>query len=264
MESADPAEAIVRRGWLALALLGAGCTVGQGVGEVKGEIYIIDCNLKSAPDLGARDQPVPYDLKPKFFGAEQLLHLGTMGATARVNRLIMRLQSSGRKREANDILIFDVPDERLVALCVRAQMNADGTPAYDQRNCFQGPNGPRLRVAPNALVRASLTPNFTCAAQIVGTGVSSDAITDGNLWESWIELSQFASARDADIGREFKIDINDRLYSPAFSLTLKDEVVVTAESDVLRPPVPEPRIGGKLSGFFDFEMQRGQGAQTFP
>lgn len=254
-----------RGGWLAVAaaVVAGGCTVGQGVGEVKGELFIIDCNLKAPPDLGARNMPVPYDLKPKFFAAEQLLHLGTIEATARVNRLLIRLQSSGRKREANDILRFDFPDERAVALCVRAQKNPDGTPAYDQRNCFQGPNGPRLRVAPNALVKANLTPNFTCAAQIVGTAVSGDTATDGN-WESWVELAEFGNAKHGDIGREFKVDIEDRLWATAFSLTMKDEVVVTAETDVTRPPIPDPRIGGKLSGYFDFVMQRGQGAQTFP
>jgi hypothetical protein len=254
-----------RRALLGCALLAAasGCTVGQGVGEVKGSLFIIDCNIKGDLDYGARGMPREYDLRPKFFAAEQLLHLGTTGATARVNRLIIRLQSSGRRREANDILRFDIPDERAVALCVRNQMNPDGTPAWDPKNCFQGPNGPRLRVAPNGLVRANLTPNFTCAGQIVGTSIASEIAADG-AWDSWIEFAEFGNAKHADIGKEFKVDIDDRLWAPAFSLKLQDDVVVEAEIDDRRPPIPDPRIGGSLSGYFDFQVQRGNGAQTFP
>jgi hypothetical protein len=249
---------------LALALGVVGCTVGEGTGEVKGSLFILDCNVKDPIDYGDRALPKEYDLQPKFFVAEQLLHLGTTEATTRVNRLLIRLQSSGRRREANDILRFDIPDERAVALCVANQKDEKtGMPEWDPKNCFQGPNGPRLRVAPNGLVRANLTPNFTCAAQIVGTAIASEMAADGN-WESWIEFGQFGGAAQGRIGREFKIDIDERLQSTRFALTIEDDAVFTAKIDVLRPPVPDPRIGGTLSGSFDFDMQRGQGAQTFP
>ena len=72
------------------------------------------------------------------------------------------------------------------------------------------------------------------------------------------------SAKQGPIAREFSLDIDDRIWAPAFSLTIQDDAVVEAEIDVRRPPIPDARIGGTLKGSFDFLMQRGQGAQTFP
>jgi hypothetical protein len=52
------------------------------------------------------------------------------------------------------------------------------------------------------------------------------------------------------------------LYASAFSLTLQDQKVVMAEEDL--QPAPNPDIGGALTGYFDFDLVRGQGAQIFP
>jgi hypothetical protein len=38
--------------------------------------------------------------------------------------------------------------------------------------------------------------------------------------------------------------------------------VETAE--VALQPAPNPDIGGSLTGYFDFDLKRGQGAQIFP
>ena len=64
------------------------------------------------------------------------------------------------------------------------------------------------------------------------------------------------------ISPTFRIQLEDRLHASAFSLTLQDEKVVTAQVDLL-PPL-DPDIGGALTGWFDFELKRGQSAQIFP
>jgi hypothetical protein len=42
-----------------------------------------------------------------------------------------------------------------------------------------------------------------------------------------------------------------------------DDRVLTAIKLMVNPP-PDPTIGGTMAGNFDFNLQRGQGAQTFP
>jgi len=69
------------------------------------------------------------------------------------------------------------------------------------------------------------------------------------------------TARTA-ISPDFKIELNQRLYASAFSLTLQDQKVETAE--VASPASANPDIGGSLTGYFDFDLKRGQGAQIFP
>jgi hypothetical protein len=249
---------------LGLALVG--CGVGQGSGAVTGPLRIEDCGGpgKTFPDPM---NPKDYDLEPKFFGAEQLLDL-SFGQT-KSNRLVIRLQTNGRQRETNDVLRFDIPDELAVARCVRGLMNPDGTPAFDTNNCFVSGGVSRLRVGINALVRAYITPNFKCStkAQLydrVGTAVSDLRTPNDGQWSSFIIFDSFGNAKTNDPGPDFKIDIDDQLKASDFRLTIVDDTVVTAEIDPMKPPLPHSHIDGSLHGNFDFDMQRGQGAQTFP
>ena len=90
--------------------------------------------------------------------------------------------------------------------------------------------------------------------------------------QSRIEFSVFGSAR-ADgnvpaemrqrVGEGFKVDTGERLVAPHFELVLQDDFVVEAQRRMTFP-LPMPEIGGQLSGYFDFDLERGQGAQTFP
>ena len=48
-----------------------------------------------------------------------------------------------------------------------------------------------------------------------------------------------------------------------FHIVLGDDRMLTAIKMMVDPP-PAPTIGGTLDGNFDFDLQRGQGAQTFP
>jgi len=248
-----------------VVLLALGCSVGQGNGKVKGPLTILDCGGpgKTFPDPA---MPEDYDLHASFFAAEQLLDLS--GGQSKSNRLIIRLQNNGRRREANDILRFDIPNLYEVARCIRGGQADGGAAQFQERDCFPGPNGTRIRVGPNALIRAFLTPNFKCSTKIqmydhVGAADSTVRMpADGN-WESWIVFSELGSVKDPSLPSDFKIDIDDRLEAE-FDLTIEDDAVVTAKNDPLMPPLPDSHIHGRLTGEFHFDMQRGQGAQTFP
>jgi hypothetical protein len=239
--------------------------VGEGTGSVTGPLTILDCGGpgETFPDP---EKPEEYDLHASFFAAEQLLDLS--GGQSKSHRLIIRMQNSGRRREANDILRFDIPNLYDVARCIRAGQGDGGASDYDQRDCFPGPGGTRIRVGPNALIRSSLTPNFKCSTKTqpydhVGTADSNVRMPNDGQWESWIVFSELGNVRDQSLPPDFKIEINDRLEAE-FNLTIEDDAVVTARLDPLEPPVPISRINGHLTGSFHFDMQRGQGAQTFP
>ncbi len=248
----------MRKRVLAAALLLGACKAGDGVGTALGPIFIEACNPdQSDPDFGTRAMPRRFNLKPEFFAAEPIEE----GEFVKINRLIIRMQPTGRSRELNDALTFDIPDSREVARCVRgAVVNAQ--PEWDPKNCTQGPNGPRLRVAPDALVHGSLAPYSTCRREVVAVA-TSDAGSPDN-WSSWIDLTQFGTAVQSGapqsrlpVPADFKVDINEPLQSPAFFLTLHDQAWLNGGRAV-------EAIFGTLQGSFDFQLQRGQGAQTFP
>jgi hypothetical protein len=241
-------------------MAGAGaCKAGEGKGNAVGSLYVLGCNGEGK-DYGSAEAPRIFDLKPSFFAAEPIEE----GDRVKVNALIIRMQPTGRSREINDVLTFNVPDSREVARCVRARV-VNGKPDYDQGNCMQGQNGPRLRVAPDALIRAFLSPDSTCVRAVVGTAIDDPQSTAD--WDSWIELTEFGTAAQAmqpaesrqAIGVSFKVDINEPLVSPGFVLKLVDDAVVRGA----RSPAAAV-VGGTLEGDFDFTLQRGQGAQTFP
>lgn len=263
----------------------AACRAGTGNGRVEGELAILDCFEVRAVgadphELGAAR---PYKMNPQFFAGEPF---GDIRAGAKANRLIIRIQTTGRRRESVDVLLFDIPDSLVVARCVRGGVKMVGgvaVPDYDERFCFQGPNGPRIRVGPNAPVRAYFSPNETCNIQenwmtqskvVVATAISADRMTTDGDWESWIELTDFGSAAQVNLPpeqrtpccepdpRDFKVEYDQLIRAPAFQLTLEDDAVIKAPMYFL--PVPRPRIRGNLAGQFDFDLARGQGAQTFP
>jgi hypothetical protein len=255
-----------RLGLLALTVLG--CIQGQGSGEARGPLTILDCGGTGKNFPPPSTPGAEFDLHPQFFGAEQLLDL-TNGQTKQ-NRLIIRLQNTGRRREVSDILRFDITNLFEVARCVRGGTTPDGgADDFDHRDCARSPTGVRIRVGPNALVRAFLTPNFSCSTKVqiydhVGAANSMPHIPNDGNWDSYIVFATLGRAALPSFSPDFKIELDDPLDASDFQLTILDDAVVTALTDPRMPPVPDPRISGKLHGNFHFTMQRGQGAQTFP
>jgi len=99
-------------------------------------------------------------------------------------------------------------------------------------------------------------------------------VTDGR-WASWVEFQEFGAASRTglapterkQVASTFRIELGDRIYATQFKLTLIDDGVVNAA--INNSPRPPSMIGGSLggdpsTGRFDFDLQRGQGAQFFP
>lgn len=293
----DRTISCVRCGRLALLIaMLAGCKSGQGEGEASGTLFVRNCSPKGdycddTGRCGSATAPAAYDLAPGFFAGEPIESLNRdlngnewSGTDNRMNRVTIRLQRSGGQVENNDTLFVDVRDSFEVARCVRGRevVAADGSIQhdYDDRYCTRASaTGPaRIRVSVfKGIVHASLSPRETCSRPVVATAddvFSPDGVVlpvpDG-AYRSWIEFTEFGSAAQNDvadptartpIGSDFRIGLNQRLFASAFSLELVDAKVEAARID--RLPVPDPDIGGSLTGWFDFDLARARGSQIFP
>jgi hypothetical protein len=279
-----------------LPLVGA-CSVGSGVGAASGTLYAYGCSkdgdyCPNGPlDCATEQNPQPYDLKPSFFAGEPIDDLREFSPGSQImrNRLIIRLQSSGKQIELNDVLTFDVVNSYEVARCVRGRVDGQtGKNDWDETQCYRASDdGPgRMRLQYDSSVRATLNLKVTCTTNLVADAVSESpvpasyvtsekpVVTDGN-WASWVEFLEFGAAsqhgltpiaRDPIEGK-FRIGLGDRVYATQFKLTLIDDGVVNAAISSL--PRPPSMIGGTMggdpsTGRFDFDLQRGQGAQFFP
>jgi hypothetical protein len=272
------------------------CNVGKGVGAAKGTLYEIGCSTQTGdyyrwPDgtSATADRPGPFDLQPSFFAGEPIDDLREYSAGNEImnNRIIIRLQRSGKEIEQNDVLTFDVSSSYEVARCVRGRVdNVTGQNDWDESNCFRASdNAPgRMRVQWDGFVNGTLALKATCNANLVGDAIAgpitSDSasvptpVLDGN-WQSWVEFQEFGGASEWDkapaerakIEPKFRVQLGQRIYASTFFLTLTDDKLVYAAIHDL--PQPRSQIGGVLggdptTGRFDFDLERGQGAQFFP
>ncbi len=264
---------VLHVGGLATALIAAwagACGDGHGTGEARGPLYIKDCNGNQ--DFGGAEEPKEFDLQPRFLAGEPTEDISP---GERDNRLVIRLQRSKKRIEYNDVLAFDVAKTYAVARCVRGRILPNGMPDYDAKNCVQvpgeagAPPRQRARVGVNQPIRANLMPRITCQKNIIGTAVSAEDKADGT-WESWIEFEEFGRARQDDrpadkrdpVPFDFKIDFGERVHASQFQVTLTDDRVVKAAR--LMTGFTESELRGSLKGSFDFDLERGQAAQTFP
>jgi hypothetical protein len=280
---------------LAVCLGLCACNVGKGVGAAKGTLYEYGCSSKSGDyraagetEAAKPESPQPFDLKPSFFAGELIDDLrehSTGGSEVMSNRVIIRLQRSGKEIEQNDVLTFDVSSSYEVARCVRGRVDSAGKNDWDESNCYRASdNGPgRMRVQWDGFVHGALALKSTCNANLIGAAISAPITTDNTppppvldgSWSSWVEFQEFGGASDwnnvpterKEVDPKFHVKFGERVYASTFFLTLTDNKVVDASIHDL--PLPRPQIGATLggdptTGMFDFDLERGQGAQFFP
>ncbi len=146
---------------------------------------------------------------------------------------MLRLQSSGKQVESNDVLTFDFVDSFEVARCLGGARRADGSADFDEGSCVPITRerdgalvpGALLRISPETPVRAYFMPRATCPATLtdpprnyVATAVSTwppgappppspppSAPGGGSVparpagapagWASWLELVAFGKAQ---------------------------------------------------------------------
>jgi hypothetical protein len=249
------------------------CTVGDGNGAAKGKLYLKNCaGTAKVPtgDLGSPGMLADFDLKPDFFVGEPIEDIKPMGSD---NRLVIRLQGAGRRVEDNDVIVFDMDSFR-VAECVRGVPAVLATDALKRFCAYDaGKTWPRLRVGPGFPVRASMALRKSCPGNpyVVAAARGTSPGTENapsDQWDSWIELREFGEAAvrgsGQDVKATFKVEFGERLFADSFHLDLIDDKTLRAQLDHDALVIPEPDVKGSVDGFFDFLLERGQGAQTFP
>jgi hypothetical protein len=256
-----------------IVLAPLGCTVGEGRGAAKGKLYLKDCKGRpTAPtgDLGSATMLADFDLNPNFFVGEPIEDIKQMGSD---NRLVIRMHDAGERVEDNDVIVFDMDSFR-VAQCVRGVPSVLATDVLKRFCAFEpGKTWPRLRVGPGFPIRASMALRKSCPGNpyVVAAARGTSAGTENAAaaqWDSWIELREFGEAAvrgsGEDVKPAFRVEFGERLFAESFHLELVDAKTLRAELDKNALVVPEPEVKGMVDGFFDFLLERGQGAQTFP
>jgi hypothetical protein len=280
---------------LAGAALVAGCGVGDGTGAAVGTLFVNGCRP------AALDGAFPgYDLKPTFFAGQPIEDICPPPGNCpgeRTNRLIIRMQRTGKRVEVDDTIYIDIENSVEVARCIRGLVE-NGAPTWDTRNVLNpdgsptnipfcdwsgtsvtsdggadgggltdGGAGPgpgmtathaRINLSTLDYVRGSIMPLGSCIEQrLVGVALPG----------SYIEFQDFGSAvrngvpSESPIGNDFKVLFGERVRA-TFHLVLGDQRVTTAMKD--RDAIPKAKIGGVIDGNFDFDLDRTRAAQPFP
>ncbi|HEY7373753.1 MAG TPA: hypothetical protein VIF57_16445 [Polyangia bacterium] len=273
----------------AAATSAGGCVVGDGTGSASGMLFMLGCQNGDAKDYGSPTSEQNYDLQPRYFVGEPIEDIADPSdARPAANTLIIRMQHNGNALEITDTLYFTIPDSGKIAKCLRGRVDpATGLPDWDTgTGVVDDPNTtamgpwceppvappdgsgfPRIHLIASGPVRVSFTPLGTCASSMHPPAIVS--IT-GVAQEGYVDFFDFGNAMQNDrapdarepIGNDFKIDFGQRLRAN-FTFTMGDDRVLTALKLGVDPP-PDPTIGGSMAGNFDFDLTRGQGAQTFP
>jgi hypothetical protein len=272
------------RRWLAMLVTGllalAGCTVGTGSGGAAGALYVKDCT-PDTPDsdgnYGEPMAPAKYELLPEFFAGEPIEDIRRDGGE---NRLVVRVETFEKsiRRSAGiaavgpfkDMVVFDIRTVP-VGRCMRAAAIGMTDPSIASFcQITPGSKMPRIRVGPEQPIRAGFVPRKTCPRNIyvVGTARGDDPVVGGvpapltaDQWPSWVDLLEFGKVPSGE-DPNFKVEFGERVHVKEFHLDLEDDRVLQAPR--LHEPPPESEINGNLHGYFDFDLERGQGAQTFP
>jgi hypothetical protein len=261
----------------------AGCVVGDGTGSASGNLFMLAC--LDGTDWGSPTAELFYDLQPRYFVGEPIEDIADISPLhPAANELIIRMQRNGNALEITDTLYFTIRNSGEVAACLRGQ-TINGVPQWDTTTgtvdatvmdpwCMPpvappgGTGLPRIHLAPSLPVQVSFTPLGTCVSTMHPPAIVS--IT-GVAMDGWIDFLDFGSAtaeqdkppdmRDG-VGDDFKVAFGQRLRAN-FHIVMGDDRVATAIKLGINEP-PAPTIGGTMDGNFDFDLQRGQGAQTFP
>ncbi len=276
----------------------AGCTVGSGSGKADGWIFETGCIKGDAGDSSLR----PYSLSPVFFAGEPIEDVSVTGV--HTNQMRIRMQNNSLALQYADTLYFDVLNSYEVARCVRGRIDSktgepdwkvteplpDGTstPWCDWTGTvftdggapdasIIAPGAPeagapldggmsvmatysRIRLTPYTDVRSSFATLSTCGI----TNVTAVA------FDGYIQFEHFGSAEQpntppdqrGEVPTNFVIQFGDQMRAH-FDDVLGDQIIVTSKENNVPPP-RMAEIGGVLSGYFDFTLERGRSAQPFP
>lgn len=256
-----------------------GCRIGEGSGSADGPMWILGC-LEGQP-WAPEDAPKDFHLSPTFFAGEPIEDIAD---TNPMNRIIIRMQRNGNATEINDTLYFDIRDSAQIARCLRGR-TVNGVPDWDTTSGMVTPDPmappwceppaagntlPRIHLFPFAPVASSFAPLGSCHSSMHPPAIVNIA---GVANDGWIDFQDFGSAELTNqetiapderpmVAPAFQVKYGERLRA-TFHIDMGDERVAAAKRDKVLPP-PDATIGGVLDGNFDFDLERGRSAQTFP
>lgn len=267
------------------AVLAPACSLGDGRGEVSGQLDI--------PDCWAGD----FDLKPDFFAA----------VPYRNTQLVLRIQNGGDYQDFSDGLSILVDDVNLVQKQLNASLKvalppsvtppgvpikADPNPAFVHASLYLQRTCRVQNVALYAVDTVTLNANGKCSPSLEGGGPSSfetcgalgltDAGPDASAADATVPDASLpdasqpdastmpppAAGRTASSWMRFRsisnadpdeADASKRLNDGDFELYLADPREICPGGNGAPPP-----CRGHLTGNFKFYFQRGRPAQPFP
>ena len=207
---------------VALALAAAGCGIGSGKGSLAGTLYVQECSATTSFGDGG---VAAYNMNPSFFVAEPTDDLQRSNP---MNRVAIRVQSSGNRVEKADVMFVNVASVGLLAQSL----------------------GQPVAVGPATNLRASLILNRTCPAHQV------EMELDGQL-----AFGKLGSASAGAVPANFRISYGDELAA-SFSFDVVDRraIALGGQGSV----AAAPSVSGHLDGNFDFVVRQSTIAQTHP
>jgi hypothetical protein len=222
-----------------VVLLAAGC-VGQGTGQVSGDLDIMACDQRTPFAKGH-----PYDMKPDFFVGEPIEDINQNGYPK--NRLEVRIQATASnlggvvtsldQGAGVDTLFISISDVYTLAQMVNQPVALSPIDVN-----YMSPNPPPVRIALGMLGSCPFSPNNTLYADAGST----------------ITFTKFGCITDSSpcsLQPDYKVDFGEDLEA-SFDLNLVD----------LRAKLygTTPQASGHIAGNFSFELRRGAAGQTFP
>jgi hypothetical protein len=185
--------------------------------------------LKS--DLGSAGAPVGFDLKPRFFAADPVDDFQKLHP---INRVQMRLQSTGNRVEEADLVYLNIASVRDAALA----------------------GGAALPLGSNTNARASLLLHATCPTAEAQIGL------DGT-----VTFSAFGSAGAGAVPDDFRLQFGDHLAGTIAVdvIDRRTQMLEGLQALAGQGSVPTtPSVLGHFDGQFDFVIRQGQAAQAYP
>jgi hypothetical protein len=281
--------------------LGAGCGVGDGSGIAGGTLFVEGCR----PRLGINDFPL-YDLKPTFFAGQPIEDICPPPGDCpgeRTNRLIIRMQRTGKRIEVDDTIYIDVENSVAVARCIRGSTKA-GVKAWDHRTILNpdgsptnipfcdwnwrpavdggapgdggapdggvadGGVGVEPMTAPRARINLS-TLDYVRGSIMPLESCHEQRLVGVSLPGSYIEFEDFGTAAQPDIPPDQRGEIGGDfkvLFGERLRATFHLVLGDQRVTDAMhkRNFIPNPMIGGVIDGQFDFDLDRTRAAQPFP
>lgn len=209
------------------ALLAGGCAlaeVGEGVGRVDGSLFVRGC--LDGEDYGAAGAPTAYAMNPTFFVVDPVED--SVLKARPVNRMQIRVQSTGNLPEEADVLWITIADVAPVAAAFNQVINVDTT----------------------SNVRASLPLNRSCrdreaTPQLVGQ----------------IVFGEFGKADGSAPPKDFQVRFGESIAAQ-FNFTVLDK---RAQQLGGQGGVPTtPAVAGAIQGDFQMKVVASRSAQAYP